>query len=146
MPCQHRLLILLHGRLRQIPRPAQRRSDRFIKQECESRVLKPANIAGLAGICLMQPSLTAFSKILSYTCLFTLPQPLQYHRCTLPGILYDLSGSHLDMAQRIIFSDLPNILQIKIFTHYRFRHHPHHLLPAARRADRSADPYSLPMS
>ena len=38
-----------------------------------------------------QPSLTAFSKILSYTCLFTLPQPLLHHCCSLPGILYDLS-------------------------------------------------------
>ena len=68
---------------------------------------------------------------LSYTCLFTLPQPLQYHCSALPGILYDLSGSHLDMAQGIIFPNLPDVLQIKILADYRFRHHPHHLLPAA---------------
>lgn len=82
---------------------------------------------------------------LSYTCLFTLPQPLQYHCSALPGILYDLSGSHLDMAQGIIFSDFPDVLQIKILADYRFRHR-HHLLPEVRRADKSADPYSLPMS
>ena len=93
----------------------------------------------------MQPSLTAFSKILSYTCLFTLPQPLQYHCSTLPGILYDLSGSHLDMAQGIIFPDLPDVLQIKILADYQFRHR-HHLLPEVQRADKSTNPYSLPMS
>lgn len=93
-----------------------------------------------------QQFLTALLKTLSHTHFFTLPQSLQHHRCSLSSILDDLPGSHLGMAQGIIFPNLPDVLQIKILTDYRFRHHPHHLLPAARRADRSADPYSLPMS
>ena len=77
--------------------------------------------------------------------LFIFPNLLQDYSRSLPGILNDLSGSHLDMAQGIIFPNLPDVLQIKILTHYRFRHR-HHLLPEVRRADKSADPYSLPMS
>ena len=83
---------------------------------------------------------------LSYTCLFTLPQPLQYHCSALPGILYDLSGSHLDMAQGIIFPGFSGCPpKLKILADYRFRHR-HHLLPEVQRADKSTNPYSLPMS
>ena len=83
-------------------------------------------------------------KTLSHTHFFTLPQSLQHHRCSLSSIFDDLPGSHLGMAQGIIFPNLPDVLQIKILTHCWFRHRPHHLLPEVRRVGRSADPCNPP--
>lgn len=40
---------------------------------------------------------------LSHTHFFTLPQPLQHHRCSFSSILNDLPGSYLDMAQSYRF-------------------------------------------
>lgn len=91
-----------------------------------------------------QQFLTALLKTLSHTHFFTLPQSLQHHRCSLSSILDDLPGSHLGMAQGIIFPNLPDVLQIKILTHCWFRHRPHHLLPEVRRVGRSADPCNPP--
>ena len=64
-----------------------------------------------------------------HTLAFSATAASQYYCSALPGILYDLSGSHLDMAQGIIFSDLPGChSRLKSLAHYRFRDR-HHLLP-----------------